>query len=169
MRPISSRQRSAANLPSFRRHGALLGVALVAILGVACSAGGTAAPDASRHGSLTVVPPAIASPDPMAVVSKPRASDSSDESGPSRVLQQLNPNGPKTIDLQQLRQLLPKDAIRPIYEPKIGAGSQSTLPAGELVIGVSIGDDSRAYPIKTLRFREIVNDRLGGIPILVTW
>jgi hypothetical protein len=72
-------------------------------------------------------------------------------------------------DLQQLRQLLPKDAIRPIYEPKIGAGSQSTLPSGELVIGVNIGDDSRAYPIKTLRFREMVNDRLGGIPILVTW
>ena len=145
MRSILSRERTAAKVFSFRRHRPLLGVAFIAILGVACSAGGTA------------------------VVSKPSASDSFDETRPPHVAQELNPNGAKTVDLQQLRQLLPKDAIRPIYEPKIGAGSQSTLPSGELVIGVNIGDDSRAYPIKTLRFREMVNDRLGGIPILVTW
>ena len=26
-----------------------------------------------------------------------------------------------------------------------------------------------AYPIRVLRFREIVNDEVGGVPILVTW
>ena len=39
----------------------------------------------------------------------------------------------------------------------------------DLVIGVSIGGQVRAYPIGPLRFREMVNDELGGTPILVTW
>jgi hypothetical protein len=37
------------------------------------------------------------------------------------------------------------------------------------VIGVSIGGQSRAYLISTLRIREMVDDELGGTPILVTW
>ena len=173
MRLTLNRPRSAANVSSFRRPGALLGVALIAIVGVGCSTAGPAVADASRDGPLPVVPPATATQAPVSALPDPTAvgsrSDSSDDSGPSRVLRQLNPNGPKTVDLRQFRQLLPRDAIRPIYEPKIAAGSQVNLPSGELVIGVSIGDDSRAYPIRTLRFREIVNDRLGGVPILVTW
>ena len=43
------------------------------------------------------------------------------------------------------------------------------MDSKELVIGVSINEESRAYPIRTLRFREIANDELGGTPILVTW
>ena len=39
----------------------------------------------------------------------------------------------------------------------------------DMVMGVSIGEESRAYPIRTLRFREMVDDELGGVPILVTW
>ena len=43
------------------------------------------------------------------------------------------------------------------------------MGVNDLVIGVSIAGDSRAYPIRVLRFREMVNDELGGVPILVTW
>ena len=46
---------------------------------------------------------------------------------------------------------------------------RAQLDAQDMVIGVSIGGESRAYPIRTLRFREMVDDELGGIPILVTW
>ncbi len=45
----------------------------------------------------------------------------------------------------------------------------AALDSDDLVIGVSMGGESRAYPIRPLRFREMVNDELGGTPILVTW
>ena len=43
------------------------------------------------------------------------------------------------------------------------------MDSEDLVIGVSIAGQSRAYPIRTLRYREMVDDELGGLPILVTW
>ncbi len=41
----------------------------------------------------------------------------------------------------------------------------------ELVLGVTVGDESRAYPINMLTGprREIINDRLGGHDIAATW
>ena len=41
----------------------------------------------------------------------------------------------------------------------------------ELVIGVTVGKESRAYPINMLTGpdREIINDHLGGQPIAATW
>ena len=55
-----------------------------------------------------------------------------------------------------------------------------TLPAdkaatkvkdNELVLGVTVGDQSRAYPINMLTGprREIINDRLGDRDIAATW
>lgn len=93
---------------------------------------------------------------------------SSNEPFPS-LLRQLNPNGPKRVDSQQFLQILEQDAINPIYNPIINTPDELDLDPGELVIGVSINGESRAYPIRTLRFREIANDELGGTPILVTW
>ncbi len=42
------------------------------------------------------------------------------------------------------------------------------LPA-DAVIGVTVGDESRAYPVSMLHVHELVHDELGGAPILVTW
>ncbi len=39
----------------------------------------------------------------------------------------------------------------------------------ELVLAVEIGGDARAYPISILTHREMVNDTVGGVPVLVTW
>lgn len=66
-------------------------------------------------------------------------------------------------------QLIPRDAIRPIYDPTFISASDAALTPRELVIGVEFNGDSRAYPIDILRRREIVNDTVGGVPILVTW
>ncbi|MBI3464336.1 MAG: DUF3179 domain-containing protein [Planctomycetes bacterium] len=45
------------------------------------------------------------------------------------------------------------------------------LNPSELVLGVTIGKESRAYPINMLTgpSREILNDTLGGQPIAATW
>lgn len=39
----------------------------------------------------------------------------------------------------------------------------------ELVIGVAINNDARAYPIRLLSQHEIANDTIGGHPVAVTW
>lgn len=85
------------------------------------------------------------------------------------IYRELNPDGPKDVEARFFDQLLPPDAIEPIYSPAIGLPDAAELEADELIIGVSLGGESRAYPIKVLRFREMVNDKLGGAPILVTW
>ncbi len=47
-------------------------------------------------------------------------------------------------------------------------GSQEWVDE-ELVIGVVINDDARAYPIRLLSNHEIVNDTIGGDPVVITW
>lgn len=66
-------------------------------------------------------------------------------------------------------QLLPFDAIRPIYSPRFTTADEALMLPEELVMGVAFGDGAKAYPVTVLRFREMVNDELDGIPILVTW
>ena len=65
--------------------------------------------------------------------------------------------------------LLPRDAIRPVYEPDFVEASDSPLQEDELVMGVAIQGEAKAYPVTVLRFREMVDDELGGLPILVSW
>lgn len=67
------------------------------------------------------------------------------------------------------RQLLTRDGIAPIYDPKFLPAEDAYLDNSELVIGVEINGEAKAYPIGPLNSREMVNDVVGGIPILVTW
>ncbi|MHC4809185.1 MAG: DUF3179 domain-containing (seleno)protein [Planctomycetota bacterium] len=41
------------------------------------------------------------------------------------------------------------------------------LVASDPVIGVEIGGEARAYPLYWMRFHEVANDTLGGMPVLV--
>jgi len=43
------------------------------------------------------------------------------------------------------------------------------LTADDRVIGVTLGGESRAYPLRVLNWHEIINDSLGGIPIAITY
>jgi hypothetical protein len=67
------------------------------------------------------------------------------------------------------RQLLPRDAIRPVYDPQFVSAGGVAWPGGTQVIGVSSGDEAKAYPVSFLNRREMVVDSINGIPILVTW
>lgn len=60
----------------------------------------------------------------------------------------------------------------PITEvPVTLADLDQTVRPDELVIGVAIGDAARAYPLNMINGpdREVINDSLGGRPIVVTW
>ena len=67
------------------------------------------------------------------------------------------------------RQLLPRDAIKPVYEPEFTSAGLVGWPGGTQVIGISSGDESKAYPVSFLNRREMVVDAINGIPVLVTW
>lgn len=70
---------------------------------------------------------------------------------------------------EKFAQLLPFDGIRPVYEPRFSAADQAPYLADELVMGVALEGQAKAYPVSVLRFREMVNDELAGTPILVSW
>lgn len=61
------------------------------------------------------------------------------------------------------------DSIRPIYKPQFLPAAEAPYQGDELVIGVARGKEAKAYSITVLRVREMVNDELAGLPILVTW
>lgn len=64
----------------------------------------------------------------------------------------------------------PKDGIPSIDNPQFKPlGAVTDLAVQEAVIGLSINGDARAYPIRVLMWHEIVNDRVGGVPVAVTY
>lgn len=67
--------------------------------------------------------------------------------------------------------LLPPDGIPAIDEPDMIAAAQAEaiMRDDEPVVGVFDGKQARAYPTWFLDGHEIVNDRLGDLPIAATW
>ncbi len=64
----------------------------------------------------------------------------------------------------------PKDGIPSIDKPQFtGVGVVNDLAANEPVIGLEVGGEARAYPLRILIWHEIVNDMVGGTPVAVTY
>lgn len=72
-------------------------------------------------------------------------------------------------EIGRFPQLIPFDGIRPVYEPAFVTAEEAPLDDDELIIGIALDGEAKAYSISVLRFREMVNDELAGIPTLVTW
>jgi uncharacterized protein DUF3179 len=70
--------------------------------------------------------------------------------------------------LQLRRRLF--DVILPIDSPPYGDSSDGDwLLPDDVVIGYISDGQAYAYPIKILNFHEIVNDVIGGIPVLISY
>jgi len=67
------------------------------------------------------------------------------------------------------RQLLPRDAILPIYNPTFKTALETDWRDDLLIIGVELDGEAKAYPVSFLTRREMVIDWIGGTPILVSW
>ena len=64
----------------------------------------------------------------------------------------------------------PKDGIPALLEPSFISPAEATsLRPQDIVLGVSMEGTSKAYPIRILNWHELVNDRIGARPILVSW
>lgn len=157
-------------------RGRLLAVALgfLTAIALACSSP-TASPTPPARRAPAESPALGASATAQSVQSPSRdsaaalASPAAGEDPIPPVVRQLNPSGPKVVAPGAFDQLLGRDRIRPVYSPVVVTPEMAALDSDDLVIGVSMGGESRAYPIRPLRFLEMVNDELGGTPILVTW
>jgi hypothetical protein len=53
--------------------------------------------------------------------------------------------------------------------PMLPAGKADYLDPGEPVIGIEVNGDARAYPQRILEWHEIVNDRIGGVAVALTY
>lgn len=62
-----------------------------------------------------------------------------------------------------------RDGIPSIDRPKFVSAQESPLQNGDLVLGLEIDGDARAYPLDILVWHEIVNDVVGGEPVAVTY
>jgi hypothetical protein len=65
----------------------------------------------------------------------------------------------------------PKDGIPPIDAPNFQSTREADewLKDREPVVFVQVGEDARAYPIQILIWHEIVNDTVGGEPLVVSF
>jgi hypothetical protein len=63
-----------------------------------------------------------------------------------------------------------KDGIPALVNPTlIAAGESGYLEDGELVFGVEINGDVRAYPLRILDWYEMFNDVIGGVPVALAY
>lgn len=73
-------------------------------------------------------------------------------------LSEVQPGGP------------PKDGIPAVDDPAaIPVAAETRLDDREPVLALTLGGEARAWPIRYLMWHEIANDRLGGVPIAVTF
>ena len=63
----------------------------------------------------------------------------------------------------------PRDGIPSIDSPKFVSAEDAGLQDSDLVLGLNINGDIRAYPLNILVWHEIVNDEVGGTPVAVTY
>jgi len=72
--------------------------------------------------------------------------------------------------VKTLRARLWKDLIAVIREPKFVDARSASYPSDDdWVVGIEGKNEAKAYPIKVLAWRHIVNDHLDGRPIAVTY
>lgn len=71
----------------------------------------------------------------------------------------------------ELVTLLGFDAIRSIENPTFleRANADGLYSPDELILGIDIEGDARAYSVPLLSRHEVVNDVVGGKPVAITW
>jgi hypothetical protein len=92
------------------------------------------------------------------------------EDSPSAFLLRKDPKVKATVDLDEVqegtRNPEPRDAIPAIRKPEAVKAAEATWLADEdRVLGITVGGEARAYPLRILEAHEVVDDTLGGVPV----
>ena len=154
---------------SFRPNSSIPWLAVLftaALLAVACASGSDATPqpfpttaaDAPEQAGSIQLDKDVAPADPMKGPEPKVAATFS------------RPEGNKERELEII-DILPKDGIPSVDNPEFLDVSEASTQIGQqdLIIGVSLNGEHKAYPTAFLSSREIVNDTIGGVPVAVTW
>ena len=59
--------------------------------------------------------------------------------------------------------------FHPMGQPAFASIADTKLDGDEMVIAVKLGDEARAYPIRSVSYHHVVNDVVGGVPIVATY
>jgi hypothetical protein len=138
----------------------LVTAAIVSLVVTACAAGSEGTGSPAARGSAPEVSgsssPQVADPADLRL---PTAGWRTDFTKASVNLGEFLAGGP------------PKDGIPSIDVPRYESIADARLWLSDRspVISLVIGDVARAYPLAVLMWHEIVNDTLGGVPVVVTF
>ncbi|MGH3645630.1 MAG: DUF3179 domain-containing (seleno)protein [Micromonosporaceae bacterium] len=109
---------------------------------------------------------------PAGGVRLPQATDTPRETGPSALADPRDPRLPDPlVDPSQLvRRQPPAPGGPPLHRPRFQhAGEVGWLRDTEPVLAVTVGYETRGYPIQVMLWHEVVNDTVGGIPVATTY
>lgn len=109
---------------------------------------------------------------PKASVQLPQAKAGPREDTPSALEDMDNGQFPKPLlDTEQIMSGgPPPDGIPAIDQPRfLRAKDIDWLAANEPVLSLTVGDETRGYPIQIMTWHEIVNDTVDGVPVAVTY
>ena len=156
----------------------IAGMALAAVVGIACasqassSAGGSPTlPDTNVVDSDTTQaapntgpgPSPIIDPDPLfqAELDDSRLQTSGWRTDFSR----------HTVSFDEITPVLPRDGIPSIDNPQFETIEEAESVIDDLapVITFKINGEAKAYPLGILTWHEVVNDTVGGVPVTVTF
>ncbi|GAB4351909.1 MAG: DUF3179 domain-containing protein [Immundisolibacter sp.] len=62
-----------------------------------------------------------------------------------------------------------RDGIPAIDRPRFAAAQDSRMAPDARVLGIELRGQARAYPVAVLERHEIVNDRIGGRPVVISY
>jgi hypothetical protein len=150
----------------WRRHAsvqAAVGVAGLIVL-AACSGPSAAAPGVAATGTSAPAAPAptaapTATPPPLTGLAFSTRDWKTDFSKALIPLSDIQSGGPG------------RDGIPPIDQPKFvsPADARAWLKDQEPVIAFELSGDARAYPLEIMIWHEIVDDEVGGVPVVITF
>jgi len=82
----------------------------------------------------------------------------------------IDPEEYSRIDLKELRNGGPeKDGIPSIDNPQFDLAQTTPFTEDELVIGVVVNGEAKAYPYGIMNWHEIVNDTIGGVNYTISY
>ena len=154
-------------MPMRRAH--LLVLSLIMTSGLALLAAGcsSTAPTATSSPAPTSTSQSTPTPEPA------RTPWSTPTLVPTPTQFPLTETGKVTRDelIARMQPAVVRDAIPAILQPQFVA-PEAVPPEFkdvELVLGLSMNGESKAYPLDVLSHHEAVNDVVGGVPVVVTW
>ncbi len=75
-----------------------------------------------------------------------------------------------TVAPAEILSVIPRDRIPSIDAPTfMPVVKETTLGDREPVIGLTVNGEARAYPLRVMMWHEIANDKIGGVPVVVTY